>query len=453
MSDSENPDEPKIPGEPVDNESSSPPAEPAEDNALQTRDEPAGTPEAQPGPQDEALSPEPNLATSLGAPESQNAPLESTEPEPPPEQDVGATGGEKSPADSSQNDSQPLETLAAEETKEEDVGAAGGEGSSADSFQSDTQPLETLAAEETKEEESTPKEESKEVATEAAAKAALPEAIPDEEPDEDDFLVPPKTPKPEGAPRWVVTFADLMSLLMCFFVMLLAMSSLELTTFQKMAESMKRGLGMSMSTEMEQFGVEQILTEAQILEAASKARTRKQAAELRQLLKEEITDGKIEVEEGDQQITIQILQAGSFSASSATLKKSFSAIAAKLKTSLKGIPGSITVAGHTDNQPMNTRKFRSNWELSSARAFSVIHSLLKKSDLNPERFVLRGFAETRPRVENNSPQNRAKNRRVEIIVDQRSSSKALGSDNPDNIDRVIINADTINDYAGEHVQP
>ena len=100
---------------------------------------------------------------------------------------------------------------------------------------------------------------------------------------------PPQPAAEASAPLWVVTFADLMSLLMCFFVMLLAMSSLEITTFKKMVESMKVGLGKSMSTEMEQFGVEQILTEAQILEAAAREQTRKQAAEMRQLLKKEIS--------------------------------------------------------------------------------------------------------------------------------------------------------------------
>ena len=292
------------------------------------------------------------------------------------------------------------------------------------------------------------------IATEAAAKKAKPPAAPPTMLQEaDDIMQPPRPEAQEGAPLWVVTFADLMSLLMCFFVMLLSMSSMEITTFKKMVESMKRGLGQSMSTEMEEFGVEQILSEAQILKAAAREQTRKQSAEMRQLLKQEINDGKIEVEEGDQQITIQILQAGSFSAGSATLKKSFVGISTKLKNSLGKIPGAITVAGHTDNQPMSTRQFRSNWELSSARAFSVIHSLLKKSDLKADRFVLRGFAETRPRVPNDTPQNRGKNRRVEIIIDQRASSNLTGTDNPDNLERIIINAETLENYHRDHVRP
>lgn len=292
------------------------------------------------------------------------------------------------------------------------------------------------------------------IATEDAARKAKPPApVTSMLQDEDDLMQPPPKEAQVGAPLWVVTFADLMSLLMCFFVMLLSMSSMEITTFKKMVESMKRGLGQSMSTEMEEFGVEQILSEAQILQAAAREQTRKQSAEMRQLLKQEINDGKIEVEEGDQQITIQILQAGSFAAGSATLKKSFVTISTKLKSSLDKIPGAITVAGHTDNQPMNTKQFRSNWELSSARAFSVIHSLLKKSDLKPDRFVLRGFAETRPRVPNDSPQNRGKNRRVEIIIDQRASSNITGTDNPDNLERIIINAETLDNYHRNHVRP
>ncbi|MCB1727006.1 MAG: OmpA family protein, partial [Gammaproteobacteria bacterium] len=79
-------------------------------------------------------------------------------------------------------------------------------------------------------------------------------------------------------------------------------------------------------------------------------------------------------------------------------------------------PGQITVAGHTDNIPISTGRFRSNWELSSARAVTVLHAMLQNRDIAEDRVVVQGLADTRPLVDNDSPQNRARNRRVELIL-------------------------------------
>jgi len=79
-------------------------------------------------------------------------------------------------------------------------------------------------------------------------------------------------------------------------------------------------------------------------------------------------------------------------------------------------PGKILVAGHTDNIPIRTGRFRSNWELSSARAVTVLHSLLRNKGIDEHRVVVEGFADTKPLDGNDTPQGRAKNRRVELII-------------------------------------
>ena len=86
------------------------------------------------------------------------------------------------------------------------------------------------------------------------------------------------------------------------------------------------------------------------------------------------------------------------------------------------VDGFITVGGHTDDSPIKSKKYRSNWELSGSRAFSMINALLKSKELKPERFVLVGHAETRPIVANDTSENRARNRRVEVVIDQRGLS-------------------------------
>lgn len=80
--------------------------------------------------------------------------------------------------------------------------------------------------------------------------------------------------------------------------------------------------------------------------------------------------------------------------------------------------GSITIEGHTDDRPISTARFQSNWSLSSARASTVAHYLFEEPALNESRFTVSGFSSNRPLVDNETPANRSKNRRVEIVIHQ-----------------------------------
>jgi chemotaxis protein MotB len=241
---------------------------------------------------------------------------------------------------------------------------------------------------------------------------------------------PPKEEEASGAPLWVVTFADLMSLLMCFFVMLLSMSQLDVHKFKAMAEGMSKGLGAKPSVKLKDISIDDILTQADKIKAKMRQRTLNDADRLRELLAPEILDRKVELEIIDQLITVRILQSGSFAAGSADLKKAFKPVAKRIRDSLAQIRGFITVSGHTDNQPMSGGRFRSNWELSGSRAFSVIHQLLQEGQLPAERFVLTGHAETRPLGENKTSEGRARNRRVEVVIDQRDIRLFAEKENP-----------------------
>ena len=88
----------------------------------------------------------------------------------------------------------------------------------------------------------------------------------------------------------------------------------------------------------------------------------------------------------------------------------------KIADVLAATPGKIAIAGHTDNVPISTRRYRSNWELSAARAVSVVHHLLRRSRLEPVRFLIEGHADADPLTSNESVEGRKKNRRVEISI-------------------------------------
>jgi chemotaxis protein MotB len=147
------------------------------------------------------------------------------------------------------------------------------------------------------------------------------------------------------------------------------------------------------------------------------AQTEQDAIELAQALHDQIAAGEIEVETRGRQIIIRIREKGSFKSASAELNDDYYDVLSEIKEVLRVKPGKIEVQGHTDNVPIRTSRFRSNWELSSSRAVSVAHELMG-DDINPRRFEVSGFSDTVPLVDNNSSENRARNRRVEIVIQQ-----------------------------------
>lgn len=245
-----------------------------------------------------------------------------------------------------------------------------------------------------------------------------------------------------GAPAWVMTFADLMSLLMCFFVLLLSFSEMDVLKFKQIAGSMKAAFGVQRQVEApdipmgtsiiaQEFSpgkteptpveeVRQVTTEEDVtLESAQEKMEQvaeEQAEELRVKMQEEIDEGLIEVDSMQDKIIIRIKEKGSFPSGSADLHEEFLPVLERIREQVASTPGTITVAGHTDDIPIRTFRFRSNWELSSSRAVSVLEQLLKQEGIEPENTEVKGLADTQPIVPNDTAENRATNRRVEIII-------------------------------------
>jgi len=115
---------------------------------------------------------------------------------------------------------------------------------------------------------------------------------------------------------------------------------------------------------------------------------------------------------------LRINEKGSFPSGSSIVKGSFLPVLTKLRNSLKDVKGRIIVAGHTDDVPIKTARFRSNWELSASRAVTVVHELLTFDTLSPDRFVIEGHGDAHPMVPNDTAKNRELNRRVEITIVQ-----------------------------------
>ena len=276
-----------------------------------------------------------------------------------------------------------------------------------------------------------------------------------------------------GIPAWVMTFADLMSLLLAFFVLLFSFSEMDKAVYKELAGSMKDAFGVQReikakeppkgvniiarefspgkpestpfnevrqktSDEFHEFPVftdpaeagqqsrdnDGIVTEHDKAALEKLARVKTDGELISKALSEEINNGLIDLEVEEQRIILRIREKGAFPSGSANLIKPFSSITRKISKVFSEFDGIIIVSGHTDNVPINTHRFRSNWELSASRAVSVIHELSKDSVLRKKKFELAAYAETQQVDTNNTVMGRSKNRRVEIMMDYTRASDA-----------------------------
>ncbi len=155
---------------------------------------------------------------------------------------------------------------------------------------------------------------------------------------------------------------------------------------------------------------------AKLLEEMQAEKIEAEALKLAALLSEEIAAGSVELESTADSIIIRINEKASFPSGKAILRAGFVEVLDKIHTALAEVQGTVTVAGHTDNRPIHTKRFRSNWELSAGRAVSVVHALLRSNLLDSRRFLIEGHGDSHPLVANDTAENRARNRRVELII-------------------------------------
>lgn len=243
-------------------------------------------------------------------------------------------------------------------------------------------------------------------------------------------------PNPSGAPGWMTTFADLMALMLTFFILLLSMSSTNIRKYEQALISIQEAFGRPMHGYLTGSGkiigegaasrkpghVEEYLQETvpEVIPARPSQETINATEQLyRKLagaLREEIQSDAVEVHRFDDKILIRFQETISFDLASASLRSNFLPVLDRVSQTLGGIEGSILVVGHTDDLPITTARFRSNWDLSAARAASVVHRMLNQANLPAGNIIAAGRADTVPLVPNDSAANRARNRRVEVVV-------------------------------------
>lgn len=276
-------------------------------------------------------------------------------------------------------------------------------------------------------------------------------------------------PCPDGIPAWVMTFADLMSLLMCFFVLLLSFSEMDALKFKRLAGELRDAFGVQTLinvseppkgtsviarhfspaipeptpinevrqktsditksslevlcqdevTQQETRQGEKGMQSREIVvpkEDVENKKTEEQAMDIAGKLENEIAKGQVEIETVGKKIIIRIQQRGAFRSGSDYIEDRFLPVIDKIREILVDIPGKISVEGHTDDIPINGGSFRSNWGLSTARAVAFAQELFIAPEMDENRFQVVGHADKQPLTPNTDDAARERNRRVEIVI-------------------------------------
>jgi chemotaxis protein MotB len=240
----------------------------------------------------------------------------------------------------------------------------------------------------------------------------------------------------ENHDRWLVSYADFITLLFAFFVVMFASSQTDKSRAKEISEAVEKALndGKSMGVPP---AVAKILGgtvddkgqgNAQMRGPGGAQRASKEAPpqdilelapSLRNLtsnLKDEIETGKVEVHMEPRGLVVSLKQAAFFPSGADAVDPGTYETLGKVAAALKAVSNPLRIEGHTDSVPIHTARFRSNWELSAARSIAMMELLVERFGIAEGRMAIVGYADTSPETSNDTPEGRARNRRVDIVI-------------------------------------
>ncbi len=227
-----------------------------------------------------------------------------------------------------------------------------------------------------------------------------------------------------GAPAWMATFADMMSLLLTFFVLLLSFAEMDIVKFRDAMGSISEALGVTTGG----TGMFQNSTSPAIMQTPMPAPSASAPApstneiildELDNLVIDNGLSKDVEVVESDRGTILRVRGKMFFNPGTADLKYESQQILDKIADLMQRYPTRISIEGHTDNIPISRGKYSSNWELSTARAYAALRFFQENKAMDLKRITIAGFGDTHPLAPNDTPEGRAKNRRVEFVFNDR----------------------------------
>lgn len=225
---------------------------------------------------------------------------------------------------------------------------------------------------------------------------------------------------PEG---WLIPYADLLTLLLALFIVLFASSNIDQTKLEKMSQSFNQVFSGGTSVFQASTASNSDISRTNKTDTTANPRTYELAKldelkeEVNQYIEKNGLENEIEATINSSGLVLTIQDRALFSMGEATLDPDARAVARSISGILEQAGNrEIVVSGHTDNIPINTARFPSNWELSSARATAFMRGLLTNDALNPGQFTLASYGEYQPIATNDTEAGRSKNRRVEVLI-------------------------------------
>jgi chemotaxis protein MotB len=228
--------------------------------------------------------------------------------------------------------------------------------------------------------------------------------------------------------RWLVSYADFITLLFAFFTTMYAISTADTAKLQKLMQSMQGAFGGAGKTAriLPEAGRVPFAPQFQAIAAETPASLnvgrveedvfRRVQEKMANFLVRGIDEGKVRVIVSDRGLIIRIADNEIFAAGDAEINPKAKPLLDDIALSLVELPNFLRVEGHTDDTPVRSARFPSNWELSSARAAQIVRYFAEKHRFPPDRMCASGYGEFRPSAPNATPEGRAANRRVEIVV-------------------------------------
>jgi len=215
-----------------------------------------------------------------------------------------------------------------------------------------------------------------------------------------------------GVDEWIVTYGDMVTLLLTFFILIVSMSSPDKGKIDKAIKSIQGALGTSgVSAEM-----------AMLSEKRSEASFQNLGSQVKNLVLEGNLQDVVDTKVTERGIVLNLAGGVLFRPGSAAVERGFMPFLLELSQMLKKLPYKVMVEGHTDDSPPPQQGgYPSNWELSAARAAAIVRVLTREGGVEPERFSATGYGEFRPLFAP-TPENRPKNRRVEVIISREGFS-------------------------------
>ncbi|QSS99263.1 flagellar motor protein MotB [Pontibacillus sp. ALD_SL1] len=240
----------------------------------------------------------------------------------------------------------------------------------------------------------------------------------------------------KGAPKWMVTFSDLMTLILVFFILLFSMSQIDKEKFEAVAESFRSRAIFDFNpsivesehpadekddnqqdiSEFESEEKEDVNKDMETGATDTKDSLNKLVTEVETFLENNDLTEKITANRTERGVVLTLQEQVLFNTAEAEIISTGQPFLKKVGQLLNNIPNYVKVEGHTDNRPISNYRFPSNWELSAARASGVIRYLAQETAVDSARFTAVGYGDTRPLVPNDSEENWRKNRRVEIVI-------------------------------------